>query len=164
MADPTNLELFSKLLDSRIDNVNEKIELTNQATLSKIDSMLDMLQMSNDNIANQLSYIREQTTKTNGRVNKHDERIEDLYKKEANHLINCPHVEEFRTGISKMNERVNKVEEDNFIVKVFNRYPKQVLLILTFFLASTIIAVSLGLYNTYTMIKDMQKIEISEKK
>ena len=43
-----------------------------------------------DVIKNELAHIKEQTTKTNGRVNKHDDLISDLQKADIQHIINCP--------------------------------------------------------------------------
>mgnify|MGYP003607020848 FL=1 len=41
-------------------------------------------------IQSELIHIKEQTTKTNGRVTKHDEMIGDLQKADIQHLVNCP--------------------------------------------------------------------------
>lgn len=44
-------------------------------------------------IKQEVSFVREQTTRTNGRVNRHDEEIKNLSKTEDLHVVNCPHNE-----------------------------------------------------------------------
>lgn len=41
-------------------------------------------------IKNELQHIKEQTTRTNGRVNKHDEQIRSLREADIQHIIDCP--------------------------------------------------------------------------
>ena len=59
-----------------------------------------------DVIKNELAHIKEQTTKTNGRVNKHDDLILELQKADISHINNCP-----------IEQRVSTLEKSEYFKK-----------------------------------------------
>ena len=62
-------------------------------------------------IKQELGHIKEQTTKTNGRVNKHDQLIIDLEKKNIEHFVSCP-----------MRDRVETLEDSEKSKKSVYRF------------------------------------------
>lgn len=61
-------ELFNDLLNAHSERIEGKFNLINE----------------------KLERIEQQTIKTNGRVNKHDEQINELQQADIKHTINCP--------------------------------------------------------------------------
>lgn len=69
-------------------------------------------------INTQLDQIKEQTTKTNGRVNKLEEKVQTLEKRDLEHVINCP-----------IAERVKMLETDNTGTKSIKHFVIQSIII-----------------------------------
>lgn len=65
------------------DEIREIMESYIATVTAQNDSKFDMINLK-------LDLIKEQTTKTNGRVNK-------LEEKEQNHITNCPNINKIRT-------------------------------------------------------------------
>ena len=101
-----NIKLVKELLEVRLDSLDEKIDVNNKNINEKIDS-------NNNHVMNVLHYISEQTTRTNGRLLKAEDAIKILSD-------NYPGKEE----IGKINKRLEILDEQNLIIKVWNRYPK----------------------------------------
>lgn len=57
-------------------------------------------------IKQELNFIKEQTTKTNGRVTKHDEIIQSIQMIEKDHFIKCPNTD--RLGLLEDSETARK--------------------------------------------------------
>lgn len=53
----------------------------------------------------ELGFVKEQTTKTNGRVTKHDEVIRKLELEDANHLAKCPNMKRIEGLENDQSER-----------------------------------------------------------
>jgi hypothetical protein len=119
-----NLELVQDMLETRLDSLNEKIDTNNK------------------NLLEVLGFIREQTTKTNGRVTALEIQVHTVVLDESRHVINCPRI----VDIQKLDEKLDKFAEENFIVKVFNRWPKQ---IITGFVITVIITMLTTAYSLY---------------
>lgn len=108
-----DIEYVKELLENQLDSLSEKIDTNNKNINEKIDS-------NNQHVMEILHYIREQTTRTNGRVSKAEDEIRRLSEIDTKNLINYPGKEE----IKKINEKLAIIDEQNLIVKVWNKYPK----------------------------------------
>lgn len=134
-----NLELIQELLETRLNSLNEKIDTNNK-------NMLDVL-----------GFIREQTTRTNGRVTTLEARVLTLITDESKHVLNCPRINE----IQKLEEKLEKFDNDNFIIKVINRWPKQVIGIIVASVILTLVAVGVSVYQGHEVVTEI-KTELSK--
>jgi len=134
-----NLELVQELLETRLISLNEKIDSNN-------NHMLEVL-----------GFIREQTTKTNGRVTTLELRVPEIISDENKHILNCPRI----TEIQKLEEKLEKFNDDNFIIKVINKWPKQVIGVIVVSIILTIIATGYSIYQGHEMITEI-KTELSK--
>jgi len=139
MTMKNNLELVQELLEIRLNSLNEKIDNNNR-------NMLEVL-----------GFIKEQTTKTNGRVTLLEARVLTLVTDESKHVLNCPRIHE----IQKLEEKLEKFDEDNFIIKVINRWPKQVIGIIVASVILTLFAVGFSIYQGHEVVTEI-KTELSK--
>ena len=130
MVMKNNLELVQELLEMRLGSLNDKLDSHNK-------NMLDIL-----------GFIREQTTKTNGRVTALESRVVTLITDESKHVLNCPRIHE----IEKLEEKLEKFDNDNFIIKVVNRWPKQVMAVIIVGVMLTILAAGYSVYQGHEML------------
>lgn len=147
----TNLEYVQENLETKLDGLNEKVELS-------IKHLSDKIDLNNKNLMSFLEVIDGKVTKTNGRLLKAEADIQDLYKKEITHSIECPRAKEFKDGIADLSHKLDKNEEDNFIIKVISRYPKQIGFGLLVYGVLTIGAFVVGVYE-FKQALSMLKIE-----
>lgn len=119
-----NLELVQELLESRLDSLNEKIDINNK------------------HIVEVLSYIKEQTTRTNGRVTILETKVNEIIINESKHIMSCPRI----TDIKELEQKLDTFAEENFIIKVLNRWPKQVVGVI---IAGVIITMCVAAYSIY---------------
>lgn len=150
-----DIALIKELLESQISNIHEKIETSNKNLVDKIDS-------SNRNVMTELSYIKEQTTRTNGRVNKHDDQIQKLFQNNAERHATCPGLEDVRSEIKEMDKKVNKIDEDNFFYKIVNRYPKTAILVITInviMMLASIATAGYAMIRFRNTLSSFQKVE-----
>lgn len=139
MTMKNNLELIQELLEIRLTSLNEKIDTNN-------NHMLDVL-----------GFIREQTTKTNGRVTALELRVNEVISDGSRHVLNCPRI----TEIQKLEEKLEKFNDDNFIIKVINKWPKQVIGIIVASVILTLIAVGFSIYQGHEVVTEI-KTELSK--
>lgn len=136
-----NFVLLRELLETKMEHLNEKIDIHNNHVVERLD------------------FIKEQTAKTNGRVLKAEEEIDNIYmefnKIETNHLLNCPK----STEIESMHLKIEKINEENLIVKVFNKYPRQLLSILVITVILSMLTMG---YTAYKVRDTVRKIKSSE--
>lgn len=102
-----------------------------------------------------LEAIREQTTKTNGRVNTLEVKLWKVVEDEAKHVINCPNV-----------PLIQALQDENQEIRIIKKYPKVALGILVFFVVGALFAVYLGysrVGNELDMIKARQGLMLNEK-
>lgn len=102
-----------------------------------------------------LEAIKEQTTKTNGRVNTLELKLWEVVKEEANHVINCPNV-----------PLIQALQDENQEIRIIKKYPKIALGILIFFVLSALFTVYLGyskVGNELDTIKARQGLILNEK-
>lgn len=78
-------------------------------------------------IKQELSFIKEQTIKTNGRVNKHDELFQKMQLSEKDHFQHCPNT----TRIEALEDvNVGKKSVDGFIIKVGGFFGAAILIVI----------------------------------
>lgn len=132
----SNLELVQEVVEAKLNNLDNKMDLNNKSLTNKIDS-------NNKYVLELLTRIEVQTTKTNGKVITLDRELKDLTTAHNEHLNSATSPDD----IKKINVRIDQLNEENFIVKVWNRYPKA---FVTIIVASVLLSIaSVG----YTMIK-----------
>lgn len=134
-----NLELVQELLETRLNSLNEKLDINNK-------NMLEVL-----------GFIREQTTKTNGRVTSLELRVNEIISDGSKHVLNCPRIHE----IEKLEEKLEKFDDENFIVKVLNKWPKQVIGIVVVTIILTLLAMGYSVYEGHEVITEI-KTEMSK--
>ena len=134
MTMKNNLELVQELLETRLTSLNEKIDTNNK-------HMLDVL-----------GFIKEQTTKTNGRVTVLETRVLTLITDGNKHVLNCPRIHE----IEKLEEKLEKFNDDNFIIKVINKWPKQVIGVIVVSVILTILATGYSIYQGHEVITEIR--------
>ena len=90
-----DIDLLTQLLDSKLKNIEDKID-SNHVLQTEI-----------------INNILQQTTKTNGRVNRLEER-------ENNHFINCPRLPE----VKELNTKIDNINNELSEVRLIKKYPK----------------------------------------
>lgn len=143
--------LVQQLLDSKLKNLNDKIDANNRNLSDKIDS-------NNAHVVELLSFIKEQTTKTNGRVTKTEDDIKKLNILDSQHIANCPRVKD----IEKLENKIQVMDDNNLIVKIWNKYPKQLALLV---IVGVIITLGTLGYTLYTIktLSPLYQVENNEK-
>lgn len=107
-----DIELFSSLLDEKLKGVH-----------AKIDAEFTVVNM-------QLSQIKEQTTKTNGRVSRLEENVTSLEKREIYHYTECPN-----------SEKIESINSELMEYRIFKKYPKIGIGVLAFTCLISIISI-----------------------
>jgi len=102
-------------------------------------------------LSSEITVIKEQTLKTNSRVNHIEDDIKELEKADIKHVVDCPVL-----------PKVQKIEDDLMEYKLFKKYPKAGITVL-------VIAVILVLINVLGLITTPKaaaqtKIELSDQK
>jgi hypothetical protein len=85
------------------------------------------LQSEFKHIRSELSFIKEQTTKTNSRVSHLENDIVSLKLSDANHVINCP-----------VNPKVDQIKDDLEEYRVMKKYPRLAIILITVFVVITV--------------------------
>jgi len=109
----TNLELVQEIVEAKLNNLDNKIDANNKNLTDKIDS-------NNKYSLELLTVIKEQTFKTNGKVVSLDKELRDLTAAYNKHLLNSATSED----IKDVKKEIIQLSEENFIIKVWNKYPK----------------------------------------
>jgi DNA integrity scanning protein DisA with diadenylate cyclase activity len=91
----TDIKLLSELFDEKLRGIH-----------AKIDAEFTVVNL-------QLSQIKEQTTKTNSRVNHIEDEISLLQTKEISHIIDCPNI-----------KKINDINIDLQEYRMLKQYPK----------------------------------------
>jgi len=144
----SNLELVQELFESQINSLNEKVD-------DKFDSLTDKIDSNNQHTVELLNLIREQTTKTNGRMTIAEGEIRELNSANDKHVVNCPRLRD----IVNINDKIDKLNEENLILKIWNKYPKQ---LLTFFVAAIIITLVTLSYTVYVIHKTIKEVKVEQ--
>jgi len=121
--------------DKSLDFVKELFE-------TKLNSLNEKIDTNNKHVVEMLKLIKEDTGETNGKVMKVDRELRQLSSDYQQHLINSATM----VHIGEINKKIENLNEENFIIKVWNRYPKQLLTIIVITVLLTI--TTLG----YTMV------------
>jgi hypothetical protein len=156
----SNIEYVKELLESRLDNLDEKIDLNNKSISEKIDSnnknINEKIDTNNHHLIELLGYIREQTTKTNGRVTKNEDDIKRITSLVNDNFCNYPG----RREIDKINEKLQILDDQNLIIKVWNKYPKA---LVTGIVVSVLIVIGTLSYTLISVHNMIQKFKTEEK-
>jgi hypothetical protein len=78
-------------------------------------------------IRTELTYIKEQTTKTNSRVSHLEDDIVSLKLADVNHVVNCP-----------INPKVDQIKDDLEEYRVMKKYPRLAIILIAVFVCATI--------------------------
>ena len=143
-----NLSLVQKMFENSITALNEKIDLNNRNLTDKIGT-------NNERILDLLGSIKYQTTKTNGRVTSLEGDVKQLTATYNNHLVTSVPLSE----IEKINKRIDEESEQNFIVKVWNRYPRQILTVITVSVLMALATIAYTLYSVRNIVKNVKDVE-----
>jgi len=143
----SNLELVQDLFESRLNSLNEKIDNNNTALTNKITT-------DNQHFIELLTIIKEQTTKTNGRVTFLEYELKNLDSKYTTHLITSA----TNLDIKEINQRINEMGESNFLVKVLNRYPRQFIMIIVVSVLISIATIGYSIITIKSTISDIKNI------
>lgn len=123
MINEKDINLFSKLFDEKLRGIHIKID----AEFTVVNS--------------ELRQIKEQTIKTNSRVNHLEDDVKALQKDAYVHIAECPAI-----------EKINKIDEELMEYKVFKKYPKLTIGVLAIacllFLISTLTTINRVALNT----------------
>ena len=132
MSDITNsnADHVKELLNTRLNSLNEKID------------------GNNTHVVELLNLIKEQTTKTNGKVMTLDKELRTLTSEYQQHLINSANI----IHIKDLQDRIDKINEENFIVKVWNRYPKQLMSIIVITMLLTLATFGYTMINVHNAL------------
>ena len=134
MTMKNNLELVQELLEMRLGSLNEKLDTNNK------------------NVLEVLGFIREQTTRTNGRVTSLEVRVNEIINDRNVHVLNCPRIHE----IEKLEEKLEKFDDDNFIIKVINKWPKQVIGVIVVSVIIVLFTVGYSIYQGHEVIAELK--------
>jgi uncharacterized protein YoxC len=83
------------------------------------------------NVQDELTAIKEQTTRTNSRVNHVEDDIKELKKSEAAHLIKCPAM-----------PKIESIETNLLEYKMFKKYPKLGMVLIIVFVILSLVSIS----------------------
>jgi len=95
------------------DYLDEKFAMNNEVLNEKFTNVNEKFA----NVNQKLTSIEMQTTKTNGRVNKLEIKMEDIDKESITHIIKCPVKKE-------LDDYKTKMESDLLLFTVVRKYPK----------------------------------------
>ena len=119
---------------------------------SKIDSLEQKIQ-DNHTLQTEISKnILEQTKKTNGRVNKLEDKVEVLQSADIRHIINCPRLQE----IKKIDDKILELDESLLEFKMIKKNPKLFIAILSVSILIFIGSVIYSLYEINSLVVDVQ--------
>ena len=119
---------------------------------SKIDSLEQKIQ-DNHTLQTEISKnILEQTKKTNGRVNKLEDKVEVLQSADIRHIINCPRLQE----IKKIDDKILELDESLLEFKMIKKNPKLFIAILSVSILIFIGSVIYSLYEIHSLVVDVQ--------
>lgn len=141
-----DLNALSALIDQKL------LVITKQ-----VDGGLSIINTKLDNQGEKLKSIEGQTTKTNGRVNELDTRVNLIEKEEIRHIITCPQIEaiqELGTALDEKkadsNKQIENIRKDLLEYDILKKYPKIGLSIVTIACIALII-------TTYTVLSGFMR-------
>lgn len=141
-----DLNALSALIDQKL------LVITKQ-----VDGGLSIINTKLDNQGEKLKSIEGQTTKTNGRVNELDTRVNLIEKEEIRHIITCPQIEaieQLSTSLDEKkadsNKQIADIRKDLLEYDMLKKYPKIGLGIVTIACIALII-------TTYTVLSGFMR-------
>ena len=140
-----NLDLIQELFESKLDSLNDKIDTFNRTLVEKIDR--------NDMHSRELLLgIKSETSKTNGTVIRIDNDLKELTKSYNNHLLESASTED----IKEITRRIDKIDDDAFIVKIFNKYPKQLVVLFVATVLMSLATLGYTMITVQNVLKDVK--------
>lgn len=158
MGNKTNLELVQEVVEAKLNNLDNKIDINNRNLAEKIDT-------NNKHILELLSRIEQQTIKTNGNVIRHDREIHDISNIINSHILTSLTNDDINKKLSDFDKKIEIINEENFIVRIFNKYPKALVTGLVILVISGILSLGYTViiaHNTYQDMKKVEKIEVDK--
>ena len=146
----TNLELVQEIVEAKLNNLDNKIDANNKNLTDKIDS-------NNKYSLELLTVIKEQTFKTNGKVVSLDRELRDLTTTYHKHLLSSATSDD----VSKLNRKIDVLGEENFIIKVWNKYPKAfatIIIVSILISMATIGYTMISVRHTINEINNIEKV------
>jgi len=135
-----DIDLLNQLLDSKLKNIEDKID-SNHILQSEI---------SNN--------ILQQTTRTNGRVTKLEDRVNKVVETENNHHISCPRIPEFKELDKKFDVLNNEVNTGLTEVRFIKNNPK---ISAVFFTILIVYIIGTLVYGGYEVLSFFKSILVS---
>ena len=134
-----------------IDNFVPLKELLEEK-FTRIEEKID----SNHNLQSEISNnILQQTTRTNGRVNKLEDKIAKLEDEENKHTSNCPRLPDLK----ELNQKIDAINSDLSEVRIIKKYPKTSIFLLVAVIIYFLGSIAYGVYQFHEFAKETQKIE-----
>lgn len=144
----SNLELIQEVFETKLNGINEKIDANNKNLTDKIDT-------NNKYTIEILTIIKDQTIKTNGNVARHDRELKDFNNKYTEHVLTSATLDQ----IVEINKKIDKINEENFIVKIWNRYPKALLTIVVISVLLSMATIGYTMITVHTAMRNIKTIE-----
>lgn len=149
MDDKTNLDLVREVIEEKLSSLNQKIDSNNRNLVDKITS-------DNKFFSEVLHRIEGQTTKTNGTVIRHEQDIKELVARYNAHLLTSATLKD----IKELENKIEKINEENFIIKVFNKYPKALVMIIVTFVLISIASLGYTMVTAHNMFNSIKTEQI----
>lgn len=103
-----------------------------------------------ENVHETLGAIKEQTTKTNGRITELESQLTELDKAFTIHPVNCNSAQE-----------IKDIKKDLEEYRIIKKYPKVALLVIAFFVLTTAISIYQAVKASQQLVKTEQSIKNS---
>ena len=114
--------------------------------------LCDKIDTNHESTLRLLTNIETQTTKTNGTVKDHENRMREIELGESRHLINCPRI----TEIKKLDNSIIALRKENELWRLAIRYPKVAIGIIVVSVLITIGVVGYSILEMHTIISDFK--------
>lgn len=144
----TNLELVQEMFELKLNNLNDKLDVNNK-------NLIDKITADNKHFSELLFLIKEQTTKTNGTVSRHEQDIKELVARYNSHLLTSATVED----IEQLEQKIEKLNEENFILKVWNKYPKALVTIIVVTVLVSLATLGYTMVTVHNALRDIKTVE-----
>jgi len=144
----TNLELVQEVVEAKLNNLDNKIDTNNKNLTDKIDT-------NNKYVLELLTVIKEQTFKTNGKVISLDSELRGLTSSYNKHLLTSVSLND----INQIKNQIDQINDENFILKVWNKYPKALISIIV---VATLVSIATLGYTMITVHNAIRQLNITE--
>ena len=149
-------KMLKDVISGNFKNIEVKLqELDAKTHYNEIIGRLNVLDITMAKIEGTTTRTEVLAQKTNGRVTDLENEVDTIKIGEVQHLVNCPRLHD----IVDINKKIDQLNEENLILKIWNKYPKQ---LLTFFIAMiVVILVTLG-YTVLQIHKTINEVRAEQ--